>query len=379
MKKNNVFSNLLESQNKIHELISTVVLVAIGVNILSTGVVELFNFPNKEIVFILIGAVILVSVIVKTIKTRLKSLNQTISIDGFFIYNQKEKAIVKVPQYNISGDMVKYLDSAFSENKALEMLWKQNHIAHFNIKTGEYVKGNSSQSGVILNELLEYCVIEKLSTLLTDYYNGCSDQLKIKEYGRSDIPEILLQNRFLKLFSEDMENRIAFAGSEFQKKKKQKKSTIIAAYSSSAIYKKFDLILPEKSKMFRKNKNTIVLVTPLLKLSITSSFDGFSTVLPSGFYSYYLGIENPMQNYSDYTFKVEVVADFKLKSLFSKEKEVYYAWIDRFFDMLTDYMGEKEYFERINWSTVYTMIQCNLNLHNVSHSGTNDEREDFPE
>ena len=176
-----------------------------------------------------------------------------------------------------------------------------------------------------------------------------------------------------------MENRIAFAGSEFQKEKKQKKSTIIAAYSSSAIYKKFDLILPEKSKMFRKNKNTIVLVTPLLKLSITSSFDGFSTVLPSGFYSYYLGIENPMQNYSDYTFKVEVVADFKLKSLFSKEKEVYYAWIDRFFDMLTDYMGEKEYFERINWSTVYTMIQCNLNLHNVSHSGTNDEREDFPE
>lgn len=379
MKKNNVFSNLLESQNKIHELISTVVLVAIGVNILCTGVVELFNFPNKEIVFILIGVVILISVIVKTIKTRLKSLNQTTSIDGFFIYNQKEKAIVNVPQYSISRDMANYLDSAFSENKALEMLWKQNHLAHFSIKTGKHVEGNSSQGGVILNELLEYCVIEKLSILLTDYYNGRSDQLKIKKLGRSDIPEILLQNRFLKLFSEDMENRIAFAGSELQKEKKQKKSTIIAAYSSGAMYHKFDLVLPENSKMFRKNKNTIVLETPLLKLSITSSFDGFSTVLPSGFYSYYLGINNPMHNYSDYQFKVEVVTDFKFKSLFSKEKEVYYAWIDRFFDMLSNYMGEKEYFERINWATVCTMIQCNLNLQNVSYRGTNGEREDSRE
>ena len=48
MKKHRIFSTLIESQKKSYELIMTSVLIAIGVNLLSTGIVELLGFKTRE-------------------------------------------------------------------------------------------------------------------------------------------------------------------------------------------------------------------------------------------------------------------------------------------------------------------------------------------
>ena len=384
MRKHKVFSSFLESQNNSYELLSTVVLAAIGVNIFCAGLIELLDFPHKDIAFILFGAIISIGVVLKIITTKLKGLKQTTIINGFVIYDKKEKVVVGVPEYKISEDMVRYLKSAFSENKALEKLWKQDHIGEFRIvggKQGEHAVAISTHSAAIFIELLEYCVLEKLSTHLADYFNNNFEKPKIQEFGRIDIPEILLQNRFLKLFSEDMDNRAAFACSDLHRNRDEEKRKVVAAYSSGAIYERFDLVLPEKSKIYRKNKNEIAIETPLLKITITCLFGGFGTVLPSGFHHYYLGINDSMRNYNDYQFHVEVVVNFKTKALFSKEKETYYAWIDSFLDMLANYMGKEEFFKRINWDSVYTMIRCNRNLENASRSNDtiDNERADIPQ
>lgn len=55
MKKHRIFSTLIESQKKSYELIMTSVLIAIGVNLLSTGIVELLGIQNKGIILIVIG------------------------------------------------------------------------------------------------------------------------------------------------------------------------------------------------------------------------------------------------------------------------------------------------------------------------------------
>lgn len=52
MKKHRIFSTLIESQKKSYELIMTSVLIAIGVNLLSTGIVELLGIQNKGIILI---------------------------------------------------------------------------------------------------------------------------------------------------------------------------------------------------------------------------------------------------------------------------------------------------------------------------------------
>jgi hypothetical protein len=67
MRKHKVFSSFLESQNNSYELLSTVVLAAIGVNIFCAGLIELLDFPHKDIAFILFGAIISIGVVLKII------------------------------------------------------------------------------------------------------------------------------------------------------------------------------------------------------------------------------------------------------------------------------------------------------------------------
>ena len=65
MKKHRIFSTLIESQKKSYELIMTSVLIAIGVNLLSTGIVELLGIQNKGIILIVIGMFISIGVVVR--------------------------------------------------------------------------------------------------------------------------------------------------------------------------------------------------------------------------------------------------------------------------------------------------------------------------
>ena len=224
-----------------------------------------------------------------------------------------------------------------------------------------------TQSGTLLTELLEYCLIEKLSLHLTDYYNEFDGKLKVQEFQKTDIPQVLLTNRFLRLFSEDMINRESFMclSNNFNDENDDC-STVCVLNSSGAYYHKFDLTLPENSKITRKNKNEIIIDTPILTLSLTSLFSGLSTALPHDFYKYYL--RSASQHYTslhDYQFNVEISVKFKLTSLFMRKKmDVYYSWIDSFLDEITEYMEKDRFFDKIDWNAIHALIYC---TNNISH------------
>lgn len=291
-------------------------------------------------------------------------------INGFVIYDEESHKLIGVPEYGISTDMVEYLDCAFAENKALEKLWNNESISQFRIvggKPGEQAIGVATHSGALFIELLEYCIIHKLSLHLSEFFNNSDDKKCVREFQRNDIPEVLLSNRFLKLFSEDMANREIFACHDAPLGNNKDTGTIVYARNSSGgYYDRFDLTLPERSTISRKNKNEIVIETPILTLTVSCLFGGFSTILKSGFYRYYLGIAIPKKSYRNYGFNVEVNVKFKIKSLFSKEKEVYYAWIDSFLDELSSYIGKDDFFARIDWDSVYTMLRCNNNANKLA-------------
>ena len=68
MKKHKVFSTLIDNKKDSYGLIMTSVLIAVGVNLLSTGIVELFGFQYKEIVLIVLGVLLSIGVIAKIAK-----------------------------------------------------------------------------------------------------------------------------------------------------------------------------------------------------------------------------------------------------------------------------------------------------------------------
>ena len=373
MIKHKVFSTLIENKKDSSSLIMTSVLIAVGVNLLSTGIVELLSFRYKGIILIVLGIVLSLGVIGRIVWRKLGELNQTTKFEGFVIYDEDSRKIIGVPEYEISEDMVRYLNSAFSENKALEKLWSGESISQFKIvggKPGKRAIGIATNSGALFIELLEYCIIEKLSLHLSSFFNNCFEKPKVHKFEKSDIPQVLLNNRFLKLFSEDMINRAIFACQGSQIGDDKDIGRIVCAQNSSGgYYHRFDLILPENSKVTRKNKNEIIIETPILTLTLTCLFGGFGTVLRSGFSRYYLGLTNAQRKpLHDYEFNVEVSVKFKVRSLFSKDKEIYYSWIDSFLDKIAVYMGKDDFFERINWDTVFAIIRCTNNMRTTNES-----------
>lgn len=283
----------------------------------------------------IIGLVINIVIIAKIICSKVKALNQTLEIKGFFVYNGKDKRLISVPQYKISTDMNNYLTAAFCENPALKTLWEQDDIAKIKIVGANKEKramGIVTHAGALFVELLEYCVIEKLSTQLCDFFNNNGEKSHIREMQKSDIPDILLQNRFLKLFSEDMINRAAFVSEMVSNDEKSPKSigkVVYATNSSGAIYSRFDLVLPQNSSIKRKSKNEIVIDSPLFCITISCLYGGFGTVLPCGFYKYYLGLNSASRDYRDYQFNVNIDIKFKLRSFFQRiEIPTIYGSID---------------------------------------------------
>jgi len=100
--------------------------------------------------------------------------------------------------------------------------------------------------------------------------------MTIQEYGRNSIPDILLQNRFLRLFSEDMDNPEAFV--ERPSSISCDGKVVYAMGKNRAIYSYFSLALPENSKVYR-HENEIVIEMPLAGFAGASA--AYRAVSPS--------------------------------------------------------------------------------------------------
>ena len=357
-----IITSLINEQQKTKELVMTAVLVSIGVNLCSTGIVALFVVEHSAITLICIGTAVWMGVLAKIAYSKSKALDQTVKLQGFIVYNKKTKKLIGIPEYEISTDMIRYLQSAFYENKALETLWMQDTIDKFKVvssDTEKRVVAISTHSGAILIELLEYCILEQLSLHLSAFFNDDSRE-KVQVVKREDIPDILLKNRFLKLFSEEMLNRSAFTNDKVFKDNTENESgkVVYAKYLSGALYNHFDLVLPQNSKVSRKSKNELKIDTPIFTLTIACLFGGFGTILKPGFSEYYLGIIKDKNDYHNYAFNVDISIKFKIQALFSRNKETYFLWIDSFIDKISDYMAKDVFFDRIGWDKVYTAIRC---------------------
>jgi hypothetical protein len=365
-----VLHTFKKEKDNTKQLVIISVLISFGVNVLTTGVISYYGLEKNSIILIIIGILLSLGIILFLFISNVKRLNKDVKIDGFVIYNQELRELTLVPKYDISEDMVRYLNASFIENKALKKLWYDEPINQFKIvggKPGERAIAISTHSGAIFIELLEYCVIEQLSLHLSSYFNN-SGLARVKEFEREDIPDVLLENRFLQLFSEDMHNREVFVETDDKKDFSQGGKVVSAYHPSGAIYKKFDLILPDKSRIKRINKNQIIIETNMLSLSLSCLFGGFGTVLERGFHKYYLGIEEEYPKFHDYQFTIEITIKFKLRSFFFSDKWKYYLWADDFIEKLTKYLSQEAFFHRINWDTVYTLLQCEKNNSDQNNS-----------
>lgn len=342
-----------QKENTINIVLYSVILGVI-INIISNALGLILDI--KPWIYLVSGIGVSVLLIGLTLIYNIVKLNQTIKYNGAFIVDEKnDNDFITIPNYKISEDMDDYLKSAFCENEAIKNIWQQVNFKTFDfigVDKDKNLIAKTNESTNMLIELIEYCLLENLSTFIDDYFNLRHMNENVIKLDQNSVPDILLNNRFMKLFSENPRNRSAFVNDS---KTKDYEHIVVMTGKNGAVYRRFDLNLPKGSKVYRSNKNTIIIDTKLFTLTIKVLFGGFNTVIENNFYKYYIQKKN--KAFSEYQFNIEIGVNYKLKSIFRIMDWKYYNWLDEYIERLEHYCSMDTFYKDINWEQNKTIIR----------------------
>lgn len=352
-----IVQGVVISRQNLIDLVVTAILLAFGVNlivgrILTPGVLS-------SSLTLLVGVVLCLGSMLYLAARLFGRRAERRTYEAFLIYNRKKNEIIPVPRYAFSEEIYSYIRGAFVENPALKTLWEKESLKDlFSVDLdGATTVRKPQRAAQLLSQAAEYFVLNKLSTHLTDYF--ADEKFKkqnLRKYCREDVPEVLLRNPFLEMFSRPMEHRPAFVEDTFRDKEYEE---VVLAYGpGGVIYDKFDLTLPKGSVVRRVEDNKVEIETKKLKMSITVRFEGFETVLPEGFEEYYLRINDPLDFIHNYEVNVDIQVSMKLGALLSATGWQYYRWIDSFLGEIEKDLSKDAFFKLLNWESAFTILQC---------------------
>jgi hypothetical protein len=243
---------------QIFEVIVVVLLAALGINLVSSGIESYFQI--KEVASITFGFLIIMISIVSLVFSPGNSLRKQFKFSGVVVFDKNEE-FIEVDRYDFSDEFLRFTKALSAENKALESLIKcaKSAIIYENNRSNHNKK--LAESNKLIVEIVEYYFLSELSNHLQSYFNNESDFPKeyVQEITRKDIPGILLQNRALELFSRPMRDREAFM--EFHGDEDEDDlsagQTVYAFGKDGQMFSKFDLNLPRGTIIERRNEGSI--------------------------------------------------------------------------------------------------------------------------
>lgn len=336
------------------ELLMVALLLAMGVNLISDHAPALVGFDH---VTALVTGLTLCLASIAYLGTRVfGGWREARSYQGFIVYDESQNEVIHIPRYELGECIPMYLEAAFAENEALQTLWHKEPLRDVwshetNSSTGV---ARPLKSVDLLSEAVEYFLLDELCTHLTDYFNDPSFRKQnLKLYNREDVPEILLSNRFLELFSRPPEQRSAFVDLAIQEKGKGQ--VVSAINSSGAIYSRFDLVLPKGSAVRRPRSWRIEFETSRMTIGLQVGFEGLSALLPGNFSKWYLGIED-WENFQAYQVSVDVDVTLKFGALLTPLGWEYYQWVDSFLESVERDVSQDAFFETIGWQYAQTVL-----------------------
>lgn len=350
---NDSIENIKKSKQIVLEIVITTVIISIGINFIVLGISNELNI-NNNLLFIIFGTILIAVSLFIVAFQKFKQSNKKQVIEAALVYDNENKEIIDIDGYDFSYDVCKYLKAALSEDKNIEAMWSKDRLGMnriFNEIDPDKTIISVSRSGALLNQLLEYIVLKKLSTLTTDYFNKPKYKKgKIRKVQRDEINDFVASNVFVNLFSKPPYERVAFDNKAFES------NVVYGMGKNGAIYDKFELYVPIKCKFIKEKPNAIIFKHPYFKLEIIPAFTGFGTVLPHDFENRYLQIKD-CSKISCYKIMIGIDLRFTPLAFFMKKSQ-YYGWIDKFTNELMDYASINRFFDKIGWDIVRTIIKC---------------------
>jgi hypothetical protein len=358
--KNSFIDNLQISRQSLMEIVVSAFILAFGVNLLSAFFTTTYH--SYLIYFGVIGAVCCFGSILFFIYQITDKRIEKSQYQAFFIYNRVKNRIESVPNYGFSEQMKDYMVATFVENINLRNFWNNRPLEQAFPSHPENPSAVRKNSIKFVNELVECIILYRLSTHLEDFFNQTifvEDNLKI--FQRSDLPTILLQNRFLETISHPINERPHFDSEEPENPATGE--LISCSGDDGALFEKFKLTLPKNCKITKPTENEIIIDTEKINIVINVDFQGFNADVPEEFLECYLKIDN-YEDFSKFLVIINIQITIKFRAFFSGSGWEYYKWVDSFRSDLDSFLSQKYFFEKINWNTVYTILHCLKNIEN---------------
>lgn len=370
-----ILNNVLNKRSDLVRLIFVVFLLALGTGLIVNYLTIQFETKSN---YLLIGGLLLIAVVfIYLIATILTGCKRTVDVSGVIAFDGDK--VVAMDRYKFSEELSRTLKAVFLENEALKQSWssdfeekkpkketirntttnnKDKPISYYSIVRVEVPDDEFSKKNVnsskILKEAVEYIFIEKLSTRLSTYFNEYKNEDKIlKEFTRTDFPNILLENRIINLLSSPFEDRPIFLKAKMNKQ--EEKGEIIAiGGSDGSSFSRFDLVLPKKTKVIRKPNGVLQIKSPRLVLEFNIDYGVFGTTLPRGFAFNYLGCNSSKLDVKKIDLQLKVSIR-PLALLFNKGWN-YYNWIDSFANEFKSNYSFDTFVDKIEWESTLTRI-----------------------
>jgi len=361
-----ILSEILLQKANITEIFIIAIIIAMGVNLVANSLGTYYE--TSPLTTLVLGMILILASVVYLLARILSGSTHSHEYEGFFIYDEKLNKTLDIHRYNFSEELGRYLRAAFHENKALETVWKKEPLKRGKafITTAGERKEKSKRSHQLICEAVEYFVLSQLSTHLTDYFNDEKFRREnLEEFERNDIPDVLLKNRFMELFSRPMEERPSFVKDELRRKKEEGIGEVVAAFKGGTFFSKFSLVLPKESRIRRLEEGKIEIDTGRFTITIVIRFEGFNTSLPVNFEEYYLSLQRYWERYCVYQVNVDFAVHFKFGRLMTKTDWRYYQWVDSFLNKFDRLFSKTMFFKSIGWNVALTVMNCMKTPSNV--------------
>lgn len=317
-------------------LIITVILLAFVVEILASCLVVL---TNENITILSISSLPFITLaFVLFYKFFLSNETIKINLRGIIAYEfiDNEATPIEIYGYSFNESFNTALESLFPKNKKYIKIFN-NEDLNENFNTGleflfpkneKYIKIFNNEETIekdynynpeilnkknIINSILEYLIIDKLSVHLDDYYaKNEIDEKKIKTITIEEFDSDTLEN---KIFSE---NKVL----------------------KNIIREEFEINLPMNSKIIRNKDNYIEINNNIFNITIIPDYRGFNEDINPILTDY----DNTENQYPFYSIEVKISISLKGHFLFNDD----YGWLDSFLEEIEEFVSIENLNKKLN-------------------------------
>lgn len=345
---------IFSARSDLTGFVASAVLLSLGVNLIASGLVQFFEI--SDLTQFCIGFAVAFAVVLLFTLKLLPHRKRHHSIAGVIAILDPPRDVLEIPRYTFAEECARIFAALCAESRAMAATWRTGPLTW----DGEGAASPNDKrvtAPKLIEEAVEYFVLETLSTHLTDYFNEIdTDKAKsgVITITRKDVPGVLLENRFLELFSKPMDQRDSFLGQTMSPGDSLPPTeTVVYAHSpTGAIFSHFELVLPRKSRIIRVDRRTIEITTQMFQMRIAVAFPGFSEVLPEKFESLYM--RRDRDRIEVFEVSINISVKFQLRAFFSSSGWKFHRWVDSFIDTLDQEASIERFLEKIGWQQALT-------------------------